>query len=81
MGLEQSSSTSPRRVELLGASHGEFNCGQIDYAIPFESLMPSLVDDIFEDPVQLKQGVCISPLDPGASTKFAMNAFGKYRVA
>jgi len=44
-------------------------------------VIPSLVEGLFEHPVQLKQGVCISPLAPGASTEFARKAFRKYRVA
>jgi hypothetical protein len=53
-------------------------------AIPnswYLEVIPSLVDELFEHPVQLKQGVCISPLEPGASTAFADKAFRKYRVA
>jgi L-alanine-DL-glutamate epimerase-like enolase superfamily enzyme len=53
-------------------------------AIPnswYLEVIPSLVDGLFEQPVQLKQGVCISPLEPGASTEFAKKAFRKYRAA
>jgi L-alanine-DL-glutamate epimerase-like enolase superfamily enzyme len=53
-------------------------------AIPnswYLEVIPSLVDGLFEYPVQLKQGVCISPLEPGASTEFARKAFRKYRIA
>jgi L-alanine-DL-glutamate epimerase-like enolase superfamily enzyme len=53
-------------------------------AIPnswYLEVIPSLVDNLFERPVQLKRGVCISPMAPGASTEFARKAFRKYRVA
>jgi L-alanine-DL-glutamate epimerase-like enolase superfamily enzyme len=44
-------------------------------------VIPSLVDALFEYPVQLKQGVCLSPMAPGASTEFTKQAFREYRVA
>lgn len=53
-------------------------------AIPnswYLEVIPDLVDALFEHPVQLKRGVCISPMTPGASTEFAKKAFRTYRVA
>jgi len=53
-------------------------------AIPnswYLEVIPSLLKGFFERPVQLKRGICISPLEPGASTDFAEKAFRKYRVA
>jgi L-alanine-DL-glutamate epimerase-like enolase superfamily enzyme len=53
-------------------------------AIPnswYLEVIPDLVEALFEYPVQLKNGVCISPMTPGASTEFARKAFRKYRVA
>jgi len=44
-------------------------------------VIPALVDALFEYPVQLRQGVCVSPMAPGASTEFTRQAFEKYRVA
>jgi L-alanine-DL-glutamate epimerase-like enolase superfamily enzyme len=53
-------------------------------AIPnswYLEVIPDLVQDLFADPVQLKQGVCVSPMAPGASTQFTAKAFDQYRVA
>ena len=53
-------------------------------AIPnswYLEVIPDLVKDFFEHPVQLKNGVCISPTVPGASTDFTKKAFRKYKVA
>lgn len=52
-------------------------------AIPnswYLEVIPSLVDGLFERPVQLRHGVCVSPTTPGASTEFNPKAFRKYRV-
>src|SRR3954471_3239077 len=53
-------------------------------AIPnswYLEVIPGLVDELFESPVQLNQGICISPLEPGATTQFIDKAFRKYRIA
>jgi len=44
-------------------------------------VIPSLVDVLFEHPVRLKRGLCLSPMEAGASTAFDKKAFRKYRVA
>lgn len=52
-------------------------------AIPnswYLEVIPGLVD-VFEEPAQLRGGVCASPLAPGASSGFTIRAFETYRVA
>lgn len=53
-------------------------------AIPnswYLEVIPSLADGLFAHPVKLRNGFCVSPREPGASTEFTKQAFRKYRVA
>lgn len=44
-------------------------------------VIPLWMEGLFKDQVQLKNGVCVTPAAPGASTEFGEKFFEKFRVS
>ncbi len=52
-------------------------------AIPnswYLEVIPSPIQGVFKDQIQLKNGMCLTPTAPGASTEFRQEFFERFRV-